>query len=240
MPSRHQLELIILTFDYPKHLSRCSRPLLAAPPPIHRSAMSSLFGDSSAAPSNPFGGSSLFGNTNNQPSTSAQTTQPAGGGFLSGLGSQSQSISQPQSTGSDLFGFLKQNKQQTTQSQPTGGIFGSTQASQAPAQASQPQAGASLFGNSIVNNNPTAGQFLQNGASQVAQQGQSSMGESRTNAHFESLIERGRKRKGGVNGVAQFGELPSLQLSLGDIAGKVRHLGGSTVGPAARGRDARA
>lgn len=185
--------------------------------------MTSTFGNPSAQSSNPFGGSSLFGNTNNQ--------RPP---------SESQATTQPQSTESSLFGSLNPNKQQTTQLQPTGGIFGNTQELQASAQASQPQAGASLFGNSILSNNTTQGQSLQNGASQAAQHGQSAMGESRTNAHFESLIERGRKRKGSANGAAQFGELPSLQLSLGDIAGKVRHLGGSTAGPAARGRDARA
>jgi nuclear pore complex protein Nup93 len=50
-------------------------------------------------------------------------------------------------------------------------------------------------------------------------------------AHFDNLLERGRKRYAGENGGSNFDELPSLQLGLGDIARKVRNLGAG--GPSA-------
>jgi nuclear pore complex protein Nup93 len=50
-------------------------------------------------------------------------------------------------------------------------------------------------------------------------------------AHFDHLLERGRKRNAGENGLSNFEDLPSLQLGLGDIARKVRNLG--TGGPSA-------
>lgn len=50
-------------------------------------------------------------------------------------------------------------------------------------------------------------------------------------AHFDHLLERGRKRNAGENGIGNFDELPSLQLGLGDIARKVRNLGSG--GPSA-------
>jgi len=50
-------------------------------------------------------------------------------------------------------------------------------------------------------------------------------------AHFDHLLERGRKRNAGENGLGNFDELPALQLGLGDIARKVRNLG--TGGPSA-------
>ena len=50
-------------------------------------------------------------------------------------------------------------------------------------------------------------------------------------AHFDHLLERGRKRNAGENGLTNFDELPSLQLGLGDIARKVRNLGAG--GPSA-------
>jgi len=46
-------------------------------------------------------------------------------------------------------------------------------------------------------------------------------------AYFDHLLERGRKRQDPSSGLSRFGDLPSLQLGLGDIASKVRNLGGS-------------
>jgi nuclear pore complex protein Nup93 len=59
---------------------------------------------------------------------------------------------------------------------------------------------------------------------------QSTAGTGRS-AHFDHLLERGRKRNAGENGLTNFDELPSLQLGLGDIARKVRNLGAG--GPSA-------
>lgn len=49
-------------------------------------------------------------------------------------------------------------------------------------------------------------------------------------AYFDQILERGRKRNNQENG-SGLGDLPSLQLGLGDIARKVRNLG--TGGPSA-------
>ncbi|KAF2872221.1 Nup93/Nic96-domain-containing protein [Massariosphaeria phaeospora] len=59
---------------------------------------------------------------------------------------------------------------------------------------------------------------------------QSNAGAGRS-AHFDHLLERGRKRNAGENGLSSFEELPALQLGLGDIARKVRNLGAG--GPSA-------
>ena len=53
-------------------------------------------------------------------------------------------------------------------------------------------------------------------------------------AYFSSLLERNRKRTREGDGIVGLGEIPSLQLGLGDIARKVRELGGS--GPQISGR----
>ncbi|KAF2788481.1 nuclear pore protein-like protein [Melanomma pulvis-pyrius CBS 109.77] len=64
---------------------------------------------------------------------------------------------------------------------------------------------------------------------------QSTNGAGRS-AHFDHLLERGRKRHAGENGLSSFDELPTLQLGLGDIARKVRNLGAG--GPSAdQGQD---
>jgi nuclear pore complex protein Nup93 len=64
---------------------------------------------------------------------------------------------------------------------------------------------------------------------------QSNAGTGRS-SHFDHLLERGRKRNMGENGLNSFDELPTLQLGLGDIARKVRNLGAG--GPSAdQGQD---
>ena len=181
--------------------------------------MSSLFGNSASQPTNPFSGS-LFGNSTNtanqQSSTGQQTNQPSAGG---------------------LFAHLVPK----TQEQKTGGgLFGDTQTSQSQQQ-QPPSLGGSLFGASILNNSSGQTQAQNAGPLQsTAGQAPTNLSESRTSAHFDSLIERGRKRKGGPNGNAQFGDLPSLQLSLGDISGKLRNLGGTSAAATPRRRDGRA
>jgi nuclear pore complex protein Nup93 len=94
---------------------------------------------------------------------------------------------------------------------------------------------SSLFGTASTQQQPQ----LQQQQPQLQQQGaslsQSNAGTSRS-AHFDHLLERGRKRNAGENGGSNFDELPSLQLGLGDIARKVRNLGAG--GPSAdQGRD---
>jgi hypothetical protein len=84
----------------------------------------------------------------------------------------------------------------------------------------------SLFGGASTQQQPQQQPQQQQGASLS----QSNAGTTRS-AHFDNLLERGRKRNAGENGGSNFDELPSLQLGLGDIARKVRNLGAG--GPSA-------
>ncbi|KAF1842482.1 NIC-domain-containing protein [Cucurbitaria berberidis CBS 394.84] len=181
---------------------------------------------------------SLFGNLGGGASSAqAGTTQPASGGGLggglfgsslggpkstatatpslfSGATSTSQPQQQPQTQSSGFSLFSKPGTQSTTanplsnQQQTTGlgqgFLFGSASTQQPQQQPQQQQQGASLS--------------------------QSNAGTTRS-AHFDHLLERGRKRNAGENGSSNFDELPSLQLGLGDIARKVRNLGAG--GPSA-------
>jgi nuclear pore complex protein Nup93 len=91
---------------------------------------------------------------------------------------------------------------------------------------------SSLFGGASTQQQPQQQQQQQQQGASLAQ---SSAGTGRS-AHFDNLLERGRKRNAGENGGSNFDELPSLQLGLGDIARKVRNLGAG--GPSAdQGRD---
>lgn len=195
--------------------------------------------------------SSLFSNL----STSTQT-QPSMFSHLNANPSQGQS--QPslfsnlggapasQST-SNPFGGLGSSQQQNASG--TGGLFGAstTAASQPPATglfASQNDPTSQPFQSSLFAS--TAPQQQQNQQAQPQQQqqpmGQQSNGPTGTPqpAYFDSLLERGRKRTNGGEGVKGSGELPSLQLGLGDISRRVRELGG-TGGQAkqTRGQDAK-
>ncbi|KAF1947912.1 NIC-domain-containing protein [Clathrospora elynae] len=163
---------------------------------------------------------SLFGNLGGGASnTQPGTTQPAGsggfgGGLFSGLGG-----AKPTATaGPSPFG-------------------GGASTSQPPPQ----PAGFSLFGNPAAQStpaNPLANAQQTSGlgqSSQGAPLSQANAGSGRS-AHFDNLLERGRKRNAGENGTTNFDELPSLQLGLGDIARKVRNLGSG--GPSAdQGKD---
>ena len=44
--------------------------------------------------------------------------------------------------------------------------------------------------------------------------------------YFDNLLEKGKKRASAADRETGFGELPSLQLGLGDIAKRARELGG--------------
>ncbi|EKG20170.1 Nucleoporin interacting component Nup93/Nic96, partial [Macrophomina phaseolina MS6] len=169
------------------------------------------FGGATAGTSQPQQGTSLFGGLG-----AAKTTAPASGGFLgSTLGGPSQ---QPPSTTG------------TSAGNPFGGLGAST---------AQPSTGASLFGGLNTNNQQAPQQQQQPGAQgQTQQQGgplsQSQAATGQT-AYFDHLLERSRKRAAQENGNSAFGDLPSLQLGLGDIARKVRNLGqGGPSAPLAR------
>ncbi|KAF2473206.1 NIC-domain-containing protein [Lindgomyces ingoldianus] len=205
--------------------------------------MSSLFGNlggggqpSSGASSTP---KPLFGtaatSTNPFPSLSASTSGPSGtsqpasssglGGSLFGASTAKTTAPGTASTTSSLFPAASSQAQ-------TGGLF-STPASK-PAQQSTT---ANLLSNLGQTAAPGQSSFFSTPATQPPQQPQPGGPLSQTSnvagrsAHFDHLLERGRKRNAGENGLSSFDELPSLQLGLGDIARKVRNLGAG--GPSA-------
>ncbi|KAL9608922.1 MAG: hypothetical protein Q9167_006262 [Letrouitia subvulpina] len=167
--------------------------------------------------SGPFSG--LFSSTTSQPQQqtqpatsnlfqhveTSQPAQPATSSLFQSLGTSQQ----PQS--SSLFGAAK-----STTNQPITGsssLFAPTASSAAP--------GASFLATSQP----------QNQQNQITQDTQQPVAPSRSSqpAYFDSLLEKGRKRARDPDGRPDFGELPGLQLGLGDIARKVREIGGVGV-----------
>lgn len=184
--------------------------------------------------SGPFGGTGgLFGNSqtpNSQPQKPSlfglpqQTTQPATGGglFGSSLGASTAATQQPATsslfgakpaTGGGLFGNTTSQPAQ----QSTGGMFGQSNNAQ--------PLNTSLFGGQ-----QQPGQQQGQAPPEGSQFGQSKGPGSLQAAYFDQILERGKKRNNQENG-GGLGDLPSLQLGLGDIARKVRNLG--TGGPSA-------
>ena len=152
--------------------------------------------------------------------------QPSNSSLFGGLGSsnvQPQSNAQA-STGTSLFGGL-------------GGAGGGAGAGVGAGGASQPAGPFGSFGASILNN--STNQQQQQHQQQHNQQTQSGPVNSQP-AYFNHLLERGKKRTNQDKDAQQLGELPTLQLGLGDIARKVRDLGhGSSASQTARGADSR-
>ena len=197
--------------------------------PASSSTFGSLFGNkpatTSAAPA-----SGLFGSLGG---ATSNTTQPASSGGFGGslfggaLGAKPAASPAPASapTGGLFGGAAAQPQTQT--SSLFGGLGGAT--ANQPSNPTQPSGigASSLFG-------ATSTQQPQQQQQQQQQQGaslaQANAGTGRS-AHFDHLLERGRKRNAGENGLTGFDELPSLQLGLGDIARKVRNLGAG--GPSA-------
>jgi nuclear pore complex protein Nup93 len=156
-------------------------------------------------------GGGLFGNLG-APKTTAPAASSTQATTLGGATSQPQS----QSTGFGLFS--KPAGQQAQQSTTTNPLSNTQQ--------TNPRGQSTLFGTTS-----TQQQQEQSGGPLS----QSNAGTGRS-SHFDNLLERGRKRNVGDNGLSSFEELPTLQLGLGDIARKVRNLG--TGGPSAdQGQD---
>ena len=95
---------------------------------------------------------------------------------------------------------------------------------------SQPAGPSGLFGASILGNSTNQQSQLsqQQQQQQTNQQSQSGPVGNQP-AYFNHLLERGKKRINQDRDAQQLGELPSLQLGLGDIARKVRDLGGGNA-----------
>lgn len=140
---------------------------------------------------------SLFGNNANTGSSNA-TAQPANTGSTL-FGGASNPTQQPATTAPSLFGGANTSG---------GGLFGSTNNASAPANNKQ-----SAFGANNQASSAPAEQQEQNARP----------------VYFDNLIERNIKRQGAdataTARMGAFGELPTLQLGLGDIQKKVRGLG---------------
>lgn len=208
-------------------------------------ASSSLFGGlggSSAASSAPAGGSLFGGQT--------ASTQPQSGGLFGNLGASTETSqnqagslfsSAGQTTAQPPAGSLFSRVGQPAPSSQTqsGGLFGNT------TQPTQP-AGSSLFGNTTQGAGTSFGATAgpaQNGQQNQMQSGQVVKSDSVPRAAvFEELLSRGKKRReeGGSLHV-QSGNLPSLQLGLGDISTKIKGLGSNKPDfSASRANDGRA
>ncbi|KAL2265651.1 hypothetical protein VTJ83DRAFT_6751 [Remersonia thermophila] len=170
----------------------------------------SLFGTSTATTTQPASGTSLFG-------ASTATTQPAAGASLFGA-----STATAKPAGTSLFG-------NTTTTQPPAGtsLFGTSTAA-----TTQPPAGASLFGSTLgggLSLNPTNQQ-----QQQQQQQGQQNPPSALPRgALFDSLLAKNKKQ---AEGETALGELPSLQLGLGDLRQRLKKLGPSQDKPVQHGK----
>ncbi|KAK3946178.1 Nup93/Nic96-domain-containing protein [Diplogelasinospora grovesii] len=186
-----------------------------------------LGGGTGAAPSS---GASLFGGTTQAGS--------AGTGSLFGSTAAGQNAAKP-----SLFGGNTNAAQPAAATGAGGGLFGGTLgASTATSRPSlfegttaattaqpQTQTGAAGFGNTMAaplgssilgTNNLAAAAPAQGGQSQATAQ-------STGGAYFDSLLAKNKKQ---ADGEAALGELPSLQLGLGDLRQRLKKLGPSAQG----------
>ena len=200
-----------------------------------------LLPQQSAAPT-----TSLFGNIGasqpQQPTTSTpslftnlEKSQPQQTSSLfANLGSTSQPQQQP-----SFFGNA--GGQQASTSGAGGGILAPAKpaatnffGTASNAISTQP-ADTSLFAPQQQQKDSQSGQTAQGQQPQQDRQlGQTGANSASQPAYFDSLLEKGKKRAHDADGGPGFNDLPSLQLGLGEIAKRVRELGG--VGMQAQGR----
>jgi nuclear pore complex protein Nup93 len=176
--------------------------------------------------------------------------------------------SQPQQAGG-FFGGLGASNPQPEQPQQPGGLFSRIGTTTAPQQSSTTSGqfasapGANLLGGSRLQQIAPLGGSLLGGAQSIAQpaaarglfsgipsqpaqvnvsqhaQSQHVQSAPNQSAYFDQMLERGKKKNGLESG--GFGDLPSLQLGLADIARKARNLGtGGATAAEARAGDPRA
>jgi len=224
----------------------------STPAPSSGSSLFPSLGQQPATSPGLFGGANTS-NTGAQSNTSGTSNAPAAGGGL--FGSLNTANNNNQSKPNGLFGRLGEtNKTENaaTTAPSSGGLFGGTLGGTSTAQNNNSTAAPSggLFGNANQNNNAPSGGSLFGASTQPAAQSQNTAQQDGGNsvqqrsqpAYFDQLLERGRKRQVTENGGTTFGELPSLQLGLGDIARKVRNLGqgGPSSAQKSRGGDTNA
>ncbi|KAG7294294.1 nuclear pore complex subunit [Staphylotrichum longicolle] len=183
-------------------------------PTTQPAAGNSIFGQTTT-------GNSLFGNTATSTAQTPAQQQPS-----TGLGSSlfGTSTTTPKQS---LFGAT------TTTNPPAnaGGssLFGSTLLGASTATVTQPPAGLSLFGGGATSlasglgntttTNPAASTNQQQSQQQQQQAPQSALP---TGALFDSLLAKNKKQ---AEGETALGELPSLQLGLGDLRQRLKKLG---------------
>ncbi|KAH0543668.1 hypothetical protein FGG08_001983 [Glutinoglossum americanum] len=175
--------------------------------------------------------------------------QPSKTGSSWGASAFTQSTQGQQSGASPFAGFGQPPKPQT--SSPFAG-FGLSQQPQQQQQQPPTQGGSRFVGfvptAQLTQPQPLSTQAQQPGlfgAQQQPQQSQQQPQQSQQQsssqpAFFDSLLERSRQRNKDINGSSTLEELPSLQLGLGDIARRVRQLGGPTASQQGRGVDSKA
>ncbi|KAL8867723.1 MAG: hypothetical protein Q9174_005474, partial [Haloplaca sp. 1 TL-2023] len=172
----------------------------------------------------------------------AQPSQPAQSSLFANLGS-SQPQQKPSFPTSSLFGGTQPAASQPQQNPtfPTSSLFGGTQ----PAASQQP-ASTSLFAPQQSNNAAGSSLFASQQPQQTNQPAQEATQPTAPTrlsqpAYFDSLLEKGKKRNRDADGGSGLGQLPELQLGLGDIARRVRDIGGvGTQTPAERAADSKA
>ncbi|KAM7206293.1 putative nuclear pore protein [Rhypophila sp. PSN 637] len=175
----------------------------------------SLFG----APGQTSGG--LFGNTQQQQQPQQQqqaNTAPQGVQGLWGT-------FKPSPLGGSVMTPSNNSTQTgtgTTNTQPaTGGLFGATATTNAPT--------GGLFGNQTTGlfdaSTRNAGLGAAGTQSTAQQQQGTSQSTASYGAYFDSLLEKNKKQ---AEGETALGDLPSLQLGLGDLRQKLRKLGPTT------------
>ena len=205
---------------------------------------SNLFGNlsnssTSAPQSQPIQTSSLFGTS--QPTTSGSlfgTSKPEEKPNLFGklgdapsLGNTSAGVSFDLSQNAPSIGALGSSAQQQANggglfqtSRPgASSLFTTQQPQQQPQQQSQ-------------NEESNFWQAQKQNSQQQKSQQQGGLAKASQPAYFNNLLEKGKKRTRADDEGVGFGDLPNLQLGLGDLAKKVRELGG--VGSILQGSNA--
>ena len=190
--------------------------------------MSSTFGQSQSAPQ-ASGSTTAFPPTSNlfaDLATSKPEQQPLGSSSLfSSAGGQSK----PETSAIRFGGVSQGSSLFANTAKPSAPLnLGNTATTTTP----------SLFGKTTTSSAPFAstGFLFQPPQQQEQQAGQhqSQNGQAAGNAtqstqpaFFNSLLEKGKKRAHDASGGSGSGDLPSLQLGLGDIARRARELGGT-------------
>ena len=179
-------------------------------------------------------------------------------------------FNQPKQSTSNLFGTSNTTSESASQPPSTTNIFGNLNSSQPAQQSSifdgnsKPSSSTSLFSdlgktkpqqsNAVASGTSgLLGSTLAGGSQSTSQPFglnaglQNSTNSQATNVtnqsgYFNSLLERGKKRARGTDeGRQGFGQIPSIQLGLGDIAQRVKALGNIGVqGEESRSNDSKA